>query len=272
MSEDPYSQSNNQTYNNLYTSGGYEKAKLIKLLLIVAGVLAASIILVLSIQFLKPESQQDKYTKSATAAAKKQTPNAKVRDVKVAGGFALAIVSDPSAEGQASAGNTTVFKVNKDGSMIQIANGSSFSPLDLLELDIPLPTQAKLTGSSIGQVKQRLADQCGNEDNAPGYSGFDGSFNPGEWQIDSATLIGLEQALSNAISNQNAKAKPSKAVICVNATQKNSNATTDKTTYISTFTLQVQFVNSDGTLSTHVVTFAVGPNYYRNYTLDGHDI
>ena len=66
--------------------------------------------------------------------------------------------------------------------------------------------------------------------------------------------------------------KPDMKVICVNATQKNSNTTTDKTTYISTFTLQVQFITDDGTLTTHTVTFAVGPNYYHSYTLDGHDI
>jgi hypothetical protein len=271
MSWNSYLQNSNGI-NNPYTPGGYEKAKLRKLLLIIAGIIAAIVLLTIIVHFLGPGSQQSKYTKSATAAARKETPNAEVRDVKVSDGYAIATIYDPTADSQASAGNTTVFKVNKDGSMVQIANGSSFSPLDLLGLGIPLATQAKLTGSTTEQVKQNLANQCGYADGAPGYTGFDGSFNPGEWQIDAATLSGLVRALSSTINRQDAGTSSDKAVVCVNATQKNSNVTTDKTTYISTFTLQVQFVTSDGTLTTHTVTFATGPNYYRSYTLDGHDI
>ena len=271
MPWDPDLQNNNQIYNNPYAPDGYEKAKLRKLLLIVVGVFLTITIVIVIVHLSIPESQQSKYTKSATAAARKHTPNAKVKNVNVADGFAIAIVSDPAAEGQANSGNTTVFRVNKDGSMVQIANGSSFGPVDLLGLGIPLATQAKLTGSSVGQVKQNLANQCGYSAGIIGYIGFDGSFNPGGWQIDSATLSGLEQKLSPAI-NQNFNTKPGTSVICVNATQKNSNTTTDKTTYISTFTLQVQFITDDGTLTTHTVTFAVGPNYYHNYTLDGHNI
>jgi hypothetical protein len=271
MPWDPDLQNNNQIFNNPYTPGGHEKARLRKLLLIVVGVFFAIAIAILIVNLI-PESQQSKDIKSATMAARKHTPNAKVKDVKVAGGFAIAIVSDPASEGQANSGNTTIFRVNKDGSMVQIANGSSFSPLDLLGLGIPLATQAKLTGSTIGHVKQNLATQCGYSESTVGYTGFDGSFDPDGWQIDSATLSVLEQKLSNAISNQNYNAKLGMPVICVNATQKNSNATTDKTTYVSTFTLQVQFITDNGTLTTHTVTFAVGPNYYHSYTLDGHDI
>jgi hypothetical protein len=263
---------NNQTYNDPYTPGGYEKARLRKLLFIVVGIFLTITIVIVVVHLSTPESQQSKYTKSATVAARKHTPDAKVKNVKVAGGFAIAIVSDPAAGGQASAGNTTVFRVNKDGSMVQIANGSYFGPLDLLELGIPLATQAKLTGSDIEHIKQNLAIQCGHFEGIIGYIGFDGSFNPGGWQIDSAALSSLEQKLSDAINNQNYNTKPGMAVICVNATRKNSNTTTDKTTYISTFTLQVQFITDDGTLTTHTVTFAVGPNYYHSYTLDGHGI
>jgi hypothetical protein len=272
MSWDPDLQNNNQIYNNSYTSGGYEKARLRKLLLIVVGVILAIIILIFIVHLSTPDSQQSKYTKSATVAARKQIPDAKVKNVKVAGGFAIATVSDPAAEGQANAGNTTVFRVNKNGSMVQLAVGSYFSPLDLLGLGIPLVTQAKLTGSDIEHVKQNLAAQCGYSYGIIGYIGFDGSFNPGGWQIDSDTLSGLEQKLSYAINNENANMKPDMKVICVGATRKNSNDVINKTTYISTFTLQVQFVSDNGTLTTHTVTFAVGPNYYRNYTLDGHDI
>jgi len=273
MQWDPSSQSNNEPYDNSYAPGEYERARLRKLVLVAVAVVAAIAMVALMVHFSQPESQQSKYIKSATAAARKQTPNAKVSNIKVAGGFARAVVSDPTASGQASAGNTTIFKVNQDGSMEQLANGSYFSPLDLLQLGIPLATQAKLTGSDVEQVKQNLADACGYDgSSSPGYSGFDGSFSPGGWQIDSATLSGLEQALSDTIGNENASAKPGKAVVCVNATQKNSNVTTDTNTYISTFTLQAQFVTDDGTLTTHTITFATGPNHYRNYTLDGHDL
>jgi hypothetical protein len=271
MDWDPDLQNNNQVDSNPYTPGRYEKAGLRKLLLIVVGVFFAITILILVVQLI-PESQQSKYTKSATIAARKHTPHAKVTNVKVAGGFATALVSDPTTQRQAKAGNTTIFKVNKDGSMVQLARGGSFGPLDLLGLGIPLATQAKLTGTGIGSVEQNLANQCGYSNGAIGFNGFGGSFNPGGWQIDSATLSGLEQKLSHAISNQNYNTKPGMAVICVNATQKNSNDAINKTTYISTFTLQVQFVSDNGTLTTHTVTFAIGPNYYRNYNLDGHDI
>ncbi len=270
MNSDPDLQNNNQA-NNQYTPGGYDRANLKKLLLIVVGVFFAITILVLVVQS-KPESQQSKYIKSATIAARKQTPNAKVTNIKVAGGFAIALVSDPTSQGQSKAGNTTIFKVNKDGSMVQLAEGSSFGPLDLLGLGIPLATQAKLTGSNIIQVKQNLANQCGYSNGATGFIGFNGSFSPGQWQIDSSTLIGLEQKLSDSITNQNANMKSDMVVICISASQKNSNYTINQTTYISTFSLQVQFVTSNGTLTTHTVTFAVGPNYYRSYTLDGNNI
>jgi hypothetical protein len=272
MAWDPDLQNNNQIGSNSYTPGRYEKARLRKLLVIVIGILAAIAMLILIIHLSQPESQQSKYTKSATIAARKHTPHAKVTNVKVAGGFATALVSDPTAQGQAKAGNTTIFRVNKDGSMVQLAKGSSFGPLDLLGLGVPLAAQAKLTGTGIGSVEQNLANQCGYGDDAIGFSGFDGSFSPGQWQIDSATLSGLEQKLSHVIGNQNIKAIGGKTVICVSATQKNSNFTTNKTTYISTFTLQVRFITSDGTLTMHTVTFAIGPNYYRAYTLDGQSI
>jgi flagellar basal body-associated protein FliL len=114
MSWNPFSQNSNKLYNTQYTPGGYEKAGLRKILIIVVGVLVGVGIIVLAIYFSLPQSGQSKNTKSATSAARKETPNAKVSNVKVAGGFALATVSDPTAEGQTNAGNITIFKVNKD--------------------------------------------------------------------------------------------------------------------------------------------------------------
>jgi hypothetical protein len=272
MNSDPGLQNNNLA-NNQYTSGGNSRSNLKKIIFIVVGVFFAITVIVLVLAFQsKPESQQSKYLKSATIAARKNTPNAKVTNIKVAGGFAIGFVTDPTSQGQAKAGNTIIFKVNNDESMVQLAEGSSFGPLDLLGLGIPLETQANLTGSNISQVKQNLANQCGYSNGAIGFIGFNGSFSPGEWQIDSSTLVGLEQKISNSITNQDANTKSDMKVICISATQKNSNYTINKTTYISTFTLQVQFVTGDGTLTTHTVTFAVGPNYYRSYTLDGINI
>ncbi|HWB39290.1 MAG TPA: hypothetical protein VG604_03555 [Candidatus Saccharimonadales bacterium] len=264
----PYSQNNSP-----YTSGGYEKARIRKLLLIVVIVFAAALIPTLVLHGSQPDSHQNKYIKSATAAARKVNPSAIVTTVKVAGGFALATVTNPTTSGQESVVYTAVFRVSQDGSMRQLASGSSFSPLDLLNLGIPLATQAKLTGSSLGQTKQNLGDQCNYTGGGlPGYSGFGGSFNPGGWQIDSATLSSLEQALSDVLKEQNAAAQPGKSVVCVIATRKNSNLSTDTKTYTSTFKLQVQFVTGDGTLTVHALTFAIGYNHYRNYTLDGHNI
>jgi hypothetical protein len=228
MTWDPDLQNNNQTYNNPYKDEGYEKTKSRKLLLIVFGIFLAIALLLLTFHLSRPESQQSKYIKSTTAAARKQIPYAVVKNVKVAGGFAIATVSDPSSQGQSNSGNETIFKVNKDGSMVQIASGSYFSPIDLLGFGIPLATQAKLTG--------------------------------------------LEQKLSDTINNQNTNVKSNMAVICVNATRNNSNKVIDTVTYISTFTLQVQFITANGTLTKHTVTFAIGPHYYRMYTIDGRAI
>jgi hypothetical protein len=274
MPWDSFSQNNNEIYNNPYTPGGNEKSKLkIILILVTVFVLASIGVIALMTHSSPPKSQQDKYTQSATAAAKKKTPNAKVSNVKVAGGFAMSTVQDPTADGQANAGNVTFFKVNKDGSMTQIASGSSFSPIDLLGFGIPLATQAELTGQSLAQVQQNLASLCGyNGSNTPGYFGFDGSFSPGGWQIDATTLDGLEQALTGVLGNKNSKAKQGETVFCVNATRKNSNRSTNTKTYISTFTLELQFIASSGTVTTHTFTFATGPNYYRSYTLDGQKI
>lgn len=273
MPPNSYSQNNNDHYNDPYTSGGYEKSKIRLLLIVVAVFVLVCIgVIALAPHSSPTQSKQDKNTQSATAAAKKKTPNAKVSNVKVADGFALATVSDPTATSQANAGNITVFKVNKDGSMVQIAEGSYFGPLDLLELGIPLATQAKLSGTDIGQVEQNLADQCGYSNGTIGMNGFDGTYSPGQWQIDASTLDILSQKLSTAISAQNANATGGKSVICVKATQNNSNVTTNTTTYISTYTLQVQFITADGTLTTHTLTFTNGSPRFRTYTLDGQAI
>lgn len=267
MPWNPFSQNNNKTTADLYTQSGYEKKKLVAVAIII-GVLIGVVVVTVVVQ-----SRRDRYTRAATAAARKETPNAKAKDVRVAGGFAIATVSDSTAESQIRSGNMTIFKVHEDGSMTQIASGSSFSPIDLLELGIPLTAQAELTVTDINQVKQDLANACDYSGaNAPGYNGFGGSFEPDNWQIDSGTLANLEQVLSAAVGDKNAVAKPEEKVICIKATRENSTVTTDMKTYISTFTLKLEFITGDGVLTTHPFTFSIGPNYYRNYTLDGQKI
>lgn len=148
-----FTQNDNNLYDDHYTPNGYDKSKVKKILLIIIGVFILLGVIALIIQLSTHQTKQDKYTQSASAAAKKQTPNAKVSDVRVADGFAIAIVSDPTANNQANGGNTTIFKVNKDDSMSQIASGSYLNPIDLLNMGIPLATQAKLKNSSLDMIK-----------------------------------------------------------------------------------------------------------------------
>jgi len=257
-------QTNNEMYNTSYTPGGHDKAKLRKILVIIVCVLICAGVVALIVH----SSQPDKYTQSATAAARKQIPDAQVSSVVVAGNFAKALVRSPSSTGQLNAGNTTIFKVNKDGSMVQLASGSFFSPLDLLGLGVPLATQAKLDGKNISQVKQDLATTCGynGEYNGPGYSGFDGSFNPGNWQIDPLTLDSLKQKLMDIIRTRNATATPSGTIICVNALREGSGINN------GIFTIGVQFITSDGIITKHTLTYATEPGFVRSYTLDGQKI
>ena len=273
MPRNQFSQNSNETHNTAYSSDGFEKTKLRKLLLVVIGVFAAIVVIAFVVYLSQSESQQSKYTKSAMAAARKVNPNAVASKVKVASGFAMATVSDPTAESQANSGNLTFFKVNKGGSMTQIASGSEFSPIDLLRFGIPLATQAQLTGRNLIQVQQDLAATCGySGGNVPGFFGFNGSFNPGGWEIDAATLGAIEQALTATVSNENADVKVGEKIVCVNATREKSNFSTDKQTYISTYTLELQFITGNGAISTHMFTFAIGFSHYRAYTLDGQKI
>lgn len=253
-----------KTNSDSFTADNPEKKKLI-VIVVVSAILIVGLPVLLVIK-----NRPDAYTRSATEAAKKFTPNAKVKQVKVAGGFAIATVTDPTSDGQIYAGNMTIFKVNEDGSMTQIASGSAFSPLDLLELGIPFATQAELLGSNINEVMQNLAAACGfNGGDAPGYGGFGASFEPEKWQIDSGTFDDLRQVLTASISNKNAETNSDDKVICVLATKNNSNATTDLNTYISTFTLELQFITRSGAVSTHPLSFSIGPKQFREYTLDG---
>lgn len=237
-----------------------------RLVLIVAlvGVLFVGVPL-----FLIVQNKPDKYTQSALEAARRENPNAEVENVNVSGGFAIATVSDPTSDGQIKSGNVTIFRLNDDGSMTQIASGSSLSPLYLLTLGVSLETQSELMETDMSQTIQNLKSFCGYRGgDAPGFSGFEASFNPDNWQIDSTTFNNLSQVLTSFVSNNNVDQEPNNKTICINATKDNSNATTDMNTFISTFTLSLQFVQEDGSVANHSFKFSIGPNRYQQYILD----
>lgn len=244
------------------TSGSNDRTKAIK---IIIGVLVLLVIIPLAFYFLSPTNEQDEYTKRATEAARKVTPNAEVSGVKVAGNFATALVNDPTAKGQGEAGNTTLFKINNDNSMTQLAAGSSFDPIQLIELGVPLVDQAKLTDSTLSQVRADLAILCGySGGSTPGYKGFYGSFDG--LQIDQLTLDGLGQTLTNVVIEKNSTAKFDEKIICVTADQQGSSTEND------TFTIQVQFITSNGKVTKHSISYTTEPGYGRSYMFDGQTI
>ncbi|HEX5395292.1 MAG TPA: hypothetical protein VFW52_03020 [Candidatus Saccharimonadales bacterium] len=269
----PYQDNSSGINSDPNTTGEFKNTNRKKPLLITVGILAAVLLIVFAVYLSLFSGGQDKNTKAATDAARKATPNAEVSNLKVADGFAIATVSDPTAKGQAISGYSTVFKVNNDGSMTQLAKGSDFNPINLLELGIPLATQAKLSGRNLAQVQQDLTSSCGyNGGNSPGYYGFHASFKPDGWQIDATTFDGLEKALTSTISKKNAAAKEGEKIVCINAIREKSGYTTNMKTYTRTFALGLQFITGNGTATDHKFTFAIGPSTYRSYTLDGHKI
>lgn len=265
MDQNPDLQNTSQ-FNNNYKIRRSQKIFSKKTVIIVLGLIIFFALINLAIN-LKSNNQQSKYAKSATAAARKTISNANATSVKVAGGFAVANVNYPNA--LRPRGYATIFKVNKDGSMVELAISNSFGPIDLLGFGIPFQTQAELTGSTLAQVQQNLANQCGYNNGNTGFYGFNGSFNPGQWQIDATTLSGIEEKLTSVVKNQNNNINSNKSVICVTTSQQNSNFTIDNKTYISTFTLQLQFISKDGTSTKHTFNFSIGPERYSNYTFDG---
>lgn len=221
------------------------------------------------------KNPHNSYQQSATKAARKHTPHAVVSDLKVTQDFAVATVKDPKGSPQAQAGNFAVFKVRKNHTMKQLAIGSSFSPLFLLELGMPRTTQTKLTWSgSVSSLNQYIADECEYQDgeDTPGYSGFGASFKPGGWQIDANSLFYIEKALSSVISPKNAKAKAGRRIICVDASYKHSDMVTSKKTNVTTWTLRLYFVAKRGLARTHKFRFSTSEDGGFTYYLDGRRI
>lgn len=261
-------QQNNSGMDNMPSTQKTPNKKLV-FILVVFGIILCSALIIFAVRKDTPNSDVDK----AKAAARKEIPNAEAKQVIVADGFAMAIVYVPKDKSQLGSGNTTIFRVNEDGSMTYITSGSYFSPIDLLGLGIPLKTQAKLRETELSDVKQELANTCNyGYDNKPGFSGFDGSFNPDGWQIDSASLDGITQTLDTVIEANNARSKYDDKVVCINTQIKGSNVGVDKTTFASTFTLKLQFITGNGVITDHDFTFNDGPIYSRIYTLDGQKI
>lgn len=260
------SPSNNEVNGYTYTQNKPAKNKVLIVVLLVILLVAVTVTAVIL-------NRPDKLTRSALDAARKETPNARVREVRASGGFARAIVSDPTAESQIKAGNVTYFRVNNDESMTQIATGSSFSPIDLLDMGIPLQAQAEITGISLDKAIKNLSDACGYSDSGdPGYAEFGGSFDPDGWQIDSGTLSNIKRVLSASFAERGVEADSNSNVVCVIATNNKSDAKTDLKTYISTFSLELNFVDNKGTVSKHAFVFSIGPSYFKSYTLDGREL
>lgn len=257
------SPSNNEVNGYTYTQNKPEKNKVLIAVLLVVLLVAVTVAAVIL-------SRPDKLTQSALEAARKETPNARVREVRASGGFARAVVSDPKAESQIQAGNVTYFRVNGDESMTQIASGSAFSPIDLLGMGIPLPTQADITGISVDKVIKNLSDACGySSGGGPGYAEFGGSFDPDGWQIDSGTLSNIERVLNASVNNPSTGADSNGNVVCIIATNNKSDVKTDTKTYISVFSMELNFVTDSGIVSKHAFSFSIGPNYFKSYALDG---
>ena len=267
MQQDPFT-------NNSYTPNPVDtKARTNRIITLTIVTILSLTVVGLAIYGFVSSGTKDDATKAATDAAREQTPDAQVTDTVVADGFAMAIVSDPHANSQANAGNMTLFTVDDNGKMKQIANGSDFSPIDLLGFGVPLETQAKLARKSVSEIRFALASSCGQTNGMePGYLGFGGTFQPDNWQIDATTLTNLQQALSSSISSSNSKLTANDRVVCVNVTRDNSDAKTDLTSYISTFTVEADFITANGKVSNHTITFAVGPKNYQKYTIDGKQI
>lgn len=257
-------QQNNGGINTPVTQNTRNK-KLIIILVIVSFVLCA-----IFAMFIFSQGESNDLEDKAAAAAREVIPNAEAKQVIVADGFAMAIVYVPKDESQLGAGNTSVFKVNEDGSMTYLASASYFSPIDLLEFGIPLETQAKLRETDVSNIKKELANLCdyGYYD-TPGFSGFEGSFNPDGWQIDSASLEGITSVLGGVIETNNANKNYDDKVICINTELEGSDISVDETTFASTFTLKFQFITGNGVITDHLFTFSDGPVYSRIYTLDG---
>ena len=269
MQQEPFNQRNKNYLGNTAAQSNQVQRIVI---IATASLLGLALIILVIFSFI-PANNTNKITRAAIEAAQAVTPDATVEDVVVADGFAMALVSDPHTDSQGSAGNRTFFSVAKDGSMKQIISGSDFNPITLLELSIPLETQAKLRGQPITELRYALASSCGYADDMqPGYIGFGGTFQPDDWQIDAATLTGLQRALSQHLTTKNKATTVDKRVICVDATRENSNVTTDTATYISTFTLQTLFITGAGETSPHTITFAIGPKNYHKYTIDDKEI
>lgn len=268
MSWNNPNQLTNSGMNNMLPAQKTPNKKLVFILVILGIILCSAFII-----FVVGKGESNSDVDKAKAAARKEIPNAEAKQVVVADGFAMAIVYVPKSDSQLGSGNTTIFKVNQDESMTYLASASYFSPIDLLNFGIPLKTQAKLRETDVSDVKQELANTCNYSfDNTPGFSGFDGSFNPDGWQIDSASLDGITQTLDNVIKDTNANNNYDDKVICINTQIKDSDVNVDKTTFASTFKLKIQFITGNGAITDHDFTFTDGPIYSRTYTLDGQKI
>lgn len=264
-----YKQGNVSSSNSNYAQKNSRRT--IVIVLVVLGFLLGVILVTFALLSNRPTGLETQ----AALAARKEIPNAEAKEVIVADGFAIAYVYVPGDKSQLGAGQSTIFRVNQDGSMTYIASASYFSPIDLLNFGIPLETQAKLKETSLDNTKKELASSCDYEKNGPeatGFSGFDGTFNPDGWEIDPASLEGIIQTLDTFAQTNNTNKSYDNKIICIVTSKEGSDITVNKSTFVSTFKLKVTLITGGGEVSDADFTFTDGPVNSRTYTLGGKTI
>jgi len=242
------------------------RRRIVLVITIVTLFVAAVVVFAIISNPTPAQKQARQTTTTVEQTVRKKIPGANVRDVKTAGGFAMATVANPTSDAQAADGSIYIFKVDQNGNMTQLAAASSFDPITLLQLGIPFATQAQLTGQTVTQILQNL---CGPASaTAPDYAGFQAIQADGQWALDTNTLISIEYRLTSYLSSQNQTIAANDQTICVIAqpTRDAQTAYPDGSTITS---WNVQFITSTGNTTTHAMTITLASDYRQTTTLDG---
>jgi len=235
--------------------------------------IAAVIGLAIIFQPSPAQKKQQQVTNAAQKAANTYVSNANansnanpavtVTNVKTSGRFAIGTTT---INGNPAQG---IFTINSDGTLTQIASGTSFSPIELLGYGMSLTDIATLTGRTIAQAQQWLFTVCNyTGGSAPGYSGFTNTFANGQVTLDPQAITTIQNALTGAIAAQNATESQSQQMVCINAVTGGSTQVANPNVNVVT-TFNVQFIAGDGTLTTHSISLTVDMNFNTTVTLDG---
>lgn len=261
-------------YNIASSVGDQQQLKKRRLLLIGLIVLFVLFVIVLAVLAQPSASQrrQQKLNQTATTASQKRrsSTNWTATNTVEAGGYASSLVTQT---GQ-SQNYIVIYKVDKTGAMTEIASGSSFTPMSLLELGIPLDTQAKLTQQSLSAVQQKLEQSCGYKGgDTPGIetNSFQSVQTDGVSTLGGGKMLSIQYVLGNAISTLNAaQSNADDKVVCVTAVPTNASGENDSSINLS---FQLHFFTGNGVLTTHDFTYS-SPSMMGaiTMTLDGKQI